>query len=82
VRRLRRGDLVRIRLAGSSDEWVKGLVWVVSDTNPSSVGLMIEGMVRSSGGGWIGGGLPLLVDYDAGTVKSLIGDEYEIGVAE
>ena len=79
--RLAAGDLVRIRLAGSSDEWTRGVVAVASDSNPSSVGLMVEGMVRSNTGGWIGGGLPLFVDYEAQTVTSLLGDEYEVEVA-
>jgi hypothetical protein len=78
--RLSQGQRVRVRLEGSSDEWCNGQVVVASDGNPSSVGLLVEGMVRSSSGGWIGGGLPLVVDYEEETVRSLLGDLYEIEV--
>jgi len=78
--RLRAGEAIRIRLAGSSDEWIEGRDILASEGNPSSVGLMVSGMVRSGGGAWIGGGLPLIVDYEAQRVTSLIDDEYEIEV--
>ena len=78
--RLTKGQLVRLRLAGTSDEWARGAVILASGGNPQSVGLMVEGMVRSAGGAWVGGGLPLMVDYDAETVTSLIGDEYELEI--
>ena len=82
TRRLVKGDHIRIRLADSGDEWVRGRVIIASESNPSSVGLMVEGMVRTLEGGWIGGGLPLFVDYQEETVVSLLGDRYEIEVAE
>ena len=80
--RLQKGQRVRLRLAGASGEWVEGVVILASDGNPSSVGLLVEGMVRSHSGSWIGGGLPLVVDYERETVTSLLGDEYEVEVAE
>ena len=80
--RLKRGDYVRVRLAGSSDDWAEGLVILASEANPSSVCLMVSGIVRSGEGAWIGGGLPLTVDYEAQRVTSLLDDEYEIEVAD
>lgn len=77
--RLERGDYVRVRL-NEGDEWTRAFVALASDADPSSVMLLFDGAVRTSGGGLIVGGLPLTIDYEAQTVSSLHGDDYEIEV--
>jgi len=73
------GNRVRMRLAGSSDEWCYG---VVALAGGSSVAILFNGMVRTIDGGYAGGVLPITVDYEAQTVVTLWGDEYDIEVAE
>lgn len=78
--RLKRGDYVRLRLEGSTGEWTEGFVAMASDSDPSSVLLLFDGVVRA-GSGLIAGGLPLTVDYAAETVYGVpLGDSYEIEV--
>lgn len=78
--RLRPGERVRVRLEGSADEWTLAVVALASETQPSSVALVLDGPMRSgSGGAWMGA-LPLTVDYERETATSLIGDAYEIEV--
>ena len=79
ARHLKRGDYVRVRLSESGD-WTPAFVAAASDSDPSSVMLLFDGAVRTSGGGLIVGGLPLTIDYGAQTVTSLLGDSYEIEV--
>jgi hypothetical protein len=83
---LRRGDLIRIRLADTEDEWADGFVALASDSNPSSVMLwFINGSacVRTRIGGLLFNGLPLTVDYDKETVEGVVTkDLYEIEVKE
>lgn len=43
---------------------------------------MLETGVRTAGGGFVLGSLPLLVDYERQSVEGLDGTEYEIEVAE
>jgi hypothetical protein len=76
--RLQAGNAVRIRYR-ESDEWVPAMVALASDTNPSSVMLLLNGAVRSAAG-IIANALPLSIDYEAQTVISLFGDPYEIEV--
>ena len=78
---LRRGQYVRVRLAGDQD-WCRAIVAVASDTVQSSVMLMLDGAVRTSDGGLIANTLPLTIDYEKETVTSLFGGEYEIEVAD
>jgi hypothetical protein len=52
---------------------------VSSKPGPQSVALTLMGVVRA-GSGYIAGMLPLTVDYEAGTVTGLVGDEYDIEV--
>lgn len=78
--RLKRGDCVRVKLDGD-DEWSRAFVAFASDSDPSSVMLMLDGAVRSSSGGMFVNALPLTVDYGAETITSLHGDSYEIEVA-
>lgn len=75
---LSKGQVVRVRLAGTSDEWCQASVAVASG-NGISVGLWLEAAVRTSGGGFIAGSLPLFIEK--GSVRSIFGDEYEIEVA-
>jgi len=79
--KLQKGMRVQIRLAGSADEWCPAIVWVATD-NGKSIALALEGGVRASGG-WVAGAIPLLVDYEAQTVRSIFGhDEYEVQIAQ
>jgi ribosomal protein S27AE len=77
---LKRGDHVRVRLR-PDDDWTRAITAVASDSDPSSVVLLLDGAVRDSRGGFIAKALPLTIDYGAGTVISLFGDPYEIEVA-
>jgi hypothetical protein len=74
---LTKGQTVRVRLAGTSDEWCLATVTVASE-NGMAVGLALESAVHTSSGGFIAGALPLLIDYEKELVTSLFGDEYEI----
>jgi hypothetical protein len=76
--RLKRGDYVRVRL-NEGDDWTQALVAMASNSNPSSVILLFDGAVRTSGG-FIVGGLPLTINYETQAVSSLHGDSYEIEV--
>lgn len=75
---IKTGDLVRVRPAESAGEWCRAVVELASG-NGKSVALRLEGAVRA-GGGLVMGILPLTIDYEAETVTSLLGDEYEIEV--
>jgi len=81
MRRLKRGDQVRVRLDGSDDDWTPAFVALASDSDPAAVMVLFSGAVRAMTG-VIAGGLPLTVDYEVETVVSLMGDFYEIEVAE
>lgn len=70
---------MRVRMGGD-DDWTPAFVVLASFTNPSSVMLILDGMVRA-GEGCIANVLPLAIDYEAETVVSLFGDSYEIEVA-
>ncbi len=74
-----RGQTVRVRRDGSQDEWCLATVVLVS-ANGRSAGLMLEGAVRTDGGGVILGALPLIVDEAAETVTGLEGTLYEIEI--
>jgi hypothetical protein len=78
--RLQRGDYVRLRYR-ESDDWVPAFVALASDTNPSSVMLLFTGVVGASSGA-ITNALPLSIDYEAQTVVSLFGDEYDVEVTD
>lgn len=80
-RRLARGAHVRVRHVDDTGDWCPAFVALASDNSPSSVMLILGGMVRA-GEGFMGGGLPLTVDYDTETATSLLGDEYEIEIEE
>lgn len=77
--RLQRGHRVHVRHSDDGGDWCPAIVALASDTNPSSVALILMGAVRG-GSGIIAGTLPLTVDYDAETVVGLTGDSYEIDV--
>jgi hypothetical protein len=77
--RLKRGDTVRLRLR-DGDEWTQAFVALASNSDPSSVMLVFNGMLRAEDG-WVGGALALTIDYGAATVTSLTGDRYQIEVA-
>lgn len=73
---LQQGDAVRVRRAGSNDEWCPGAVILIS---PLCVSVAVElyGAVRA-GDGIVMGVLPLLIDRERETVTGLTGDAYEI----
>lgn len=73
---LERGEYIRIR-AASGGEWCDGFVALASNGSKASVMVLLNGAVRA-GSGVILNALPLTIDYDAQTVVSLLGDEYEI----
>ena len=75
MNRLTRGDMVRVRLAGSGDEWCDAEVVVASNT---AVALQLFGAVHDRHNGVIARALPLFIDYAAGTAEALWGDQYEI----
>lgn len=75
-----RGDYIRIR-STQGGEWCDAFVGLASEKQPSSVMLFLSGCVRAQHG-IVTGALPLVIDYDAGTVTSLLGDEYEIEVVQ
>ena len=72
---LKKGQVIRVRLAGTSDDWCSGTVAIAS-ANGISVGLWLDDKVRTFGGGFIAGALPLFIEKDS--VRSIFGDEYEI----
>lgn len=73
--KLYRGQTLRIRLAGTDDDWCPATVEVASE-NGISVGLVLDEAVRTASGGLIAGALPLHIED--GKIRSLFGDEYEI----
>jgi hypothetical protein len=77
------GMLVRIRVAGTQDEWCPARVAVASDPRQpqQSVGLELGGILRAGSVGVILRALPLVVDYKAETAHDLFGNEYEIEIA-
>jgi hypothetical protein len=77
---LHRGDIVRIRLFGSGHEWCEGRVAVAS-CNGEAVGLLLDGAVAASGGMYVGA-IALYVDYLAGTVTDLAGEQFELEYAK
>ena len=79
--RLKQGDYVRVRLAADEGDWTPAFVTLASDTDPSSVMLMLAGAVRHGRGGLIINGLSLTIDYGKEIVTSLFDDAYEIEVA-
>lgn len=82
TRRLRQGEVIRLRLLGSDDEWTVATVWVAS-TNGKAVGVVTDSPIRVPNGGMILGGVALVIDFEAETVKGLLFDEeYEIEVQE
>ena len=76
--KLERGVYVRVRLMGDSD-WCEAFVVLAGG---SSVALFLKGAVRTGSGGAIFNFLPLSINYEAQTVTSLFGDEYELEVHE
>jgi hypothetical protein len=79
MRELQRGDLVRVR-RDEGDEWCRALVHVASRTSVLLT-LADDAPVRQ-GEGFVMGALPLTIDYERGIAQGLMGDFYEIGVAE
>lgn len=78
--RLQRGNYVRVRMEGDA-EWIPAFVALASPSNPSSVMLMINGLVRAPGG-YVGHALPLTINYESESVSGLLGGSYEIEVQE
>jgi hypothetical protein len=78
---LKKGQLIRIRRAGSSDEWCPADVVLVS-TNGASVGLRLHEAVRMPEGGIVVGGLAIVIDLERETAEGLFGEPYDIQVAD
>lgn len=70
---LKKGDKVKVRMAGTSDDWTPAEV-ILASHNGKSVMLALESLVRARGG-FIGAVLPLIVDK---TITGLDGTEYDI----
>lgn len=70
---LRKDDRVRVRMAGTSDEWCEATVLIA---NTHAAGLLLDGFVHVRKGGCIGGGLPLLLMPEG--PEGLDGTRYEI----
>ena len=71
---------MRVRLSGRG-EWAPAFVALASESDPSSVMLMLDHAVLASSGGMFINALPLTIDYKAETVTSVYGDAYDIEVA-
>ena len=73
-------QLVRVRLAASSDEWCEARVLMISP-NGVSVALDLDGLVRANKrSGFVAGVLPLLIEN--GIARGVLtDDEYEIEIA-
>jgi hypothetical protein len=81
MRRLKRGDVVRVRLVGDGDsDWCVGWVALASNTDPASAIFLLNGMVRTRTGEIIGGVLPVTVDYTAEKVTAALMDDSEYAV--
>ena len=79
---LKTGDTVRIRPAASTEnEWSRGMVVMASENGRSIAVVADEHVMRTSTGTWLGGTIPLSIDYEAETVTDLVGNEYEIEVS-
>ena len=63
------GDEIRIRRKGDT-EWTPGIVDIASPNGQSLMVVVADPVFRLA--------IPLMVDYDKGTVRSLTGGEYEI----
>lgn len=74
------GDRVRVRAAASTDEWCEASVLFASD-NGKSVALSLMGMVRGGKGLYLGGTLPLYVDYEREIIMDLAGNHFDLEVA-
>ncbi len=81
MKRLKRGDYVRVKLAGDERKLI-AFVGLATDSQPSSAILLFDGALPSSSGGIWCGTLPLIIDYEKETVESLHGDRFEIEVRE
>ena len=77
MRMLIQGEVVRVRKCGYS-EWTRGVVELVSP-NGKSVALAIEQFIPARDG-FVGGVLPLLIDYENERIEGLDDTEYEIEV--
>lgn len=76
---LKRWDRVRLRRLGTQDEWCDGFVMLAGGT---SVLVFLRGILRTNpGGAYVGGFVPLTVDYDRGKIVDLVTDtEFEMEV--
>jgi hypothetical protein len=75
---LAQGDTVRIRPTGSTEnEWARAVVAFSSENGRSIAIAPDEHLMRTSTGTWLGGIIPLNIDYEAETVADLLGNECE-----
>lgn len=78
MRMLKQGNHIRIR-RDATDEWVVGVVTLVSE-NGRSIVVQLGGMIRA-GDGFNGGIAALTIDPEAQLVEGLFGDRYEVEVS-
>ena len=80
---LKTGDTLRIRPAGSTEnEWARAVVMLASENGRSVAIAADEHFMRTSTGTWIGGIIPLSIDYEAETIADLLGNKYEVEVRD
>jgi hypothetical protein len=79
LERLIKDQSVRVRRAGTNDDWCPAKVVLVSGNGVSAV-LALDGAVSVSGGGCIAAILPLLIENGTAT-GVIVPDEYEIEIA-
>lgn len=81
--KLKTGEIVRVRRAHTDEDWCPAQIGLCSssDKPTASVVLILHGIVRAARGAFIGGVLPLTVDYDREMIIGLDEQEYEIEVA-
>jgi hypothetical protein len=75
---LKKGDVIRLR-SEPSDAWTPGLI-VNANSDGRKVGVEIHGPLRARDGSYVGGVVPLMIDYEAETVRDLAGDRFEVEV--
>lgn len=75
---LQKGDVIRVRLDGTDDEWCLGKVLLAGEGDLYSVAVRLDGFVHTSSRGIVGELLPLTIDNMKETATSLWGDLYDI----
>lgn len=77
---LKKGDIVRVRMAGTTDEWTNAVVNLSSHNGKSVMLELVDGGFVRARGGYVGNYLALSIDYNALSITGLEGTEYDIEV--